>query len=161
MKVNITGFEEVTRSLNKLEQNVNEAVRAALFDGAKIAADEVKAGLQSLPIQEDREGNAPWAPAGYQLSGITTKQREDLVNSLGIATFKTQDGKTNTSIGFDGYGRSTWQGGKPLPNQVLMREVESGTSWMQKHPVIRPAVTRTKATIKEAMSKTFKEKEKL
>lgn len=163
MKVNITGFEAVQRMFSDMENDLTAAVNAALFDGAKIAADEVKAGLQALPIQEDKNGNAPYVPkGGARLNGITSKQKEDLIASMGIATFrKGNRGETSTSIGFDGYGRSTWKGGKPLPNQVLMREVESGTSWMNKHPVIRQAVTRTKDAIKAKMSETFKEKENI
>lgn len=161
MKVNITGFDAVQRAFADLERNLTGAVNSALFDGAKIAADEVKAGLQALPVQEDKNGNPPWQASGHQLTGITSAQKEDLINSMGIAAFKNRGGTVSTSIGFDGYGRSTWKGGQPLPNQVLMREVESGTSWMQKHPVIRPAVTRTKDAIKAAMEKKFKEKEKI
>ena len=161
-KVEITGIDAVSRAFADLEANLSGAVNAALFDGAKIAADEVKAGLQALPVQEDKNGNAPWQQPGHKLTGITSKQKEDLIDSMGIAAFrKGKAGATETSIGFDGYGRSTWRNGQPLPNQVLMREVESGTSWMQKHPVIRPAISRTKAAITAAMTAKFKEKEKI
>lgn len=159
MKVNITGFEKVQKQFSDMEKDLEGAVKAALFDGAKIAADEVKAGLEALPVQEDKNGNAPYMTKGHQLHGITSTQKEDLIASMGVAPFKTDSKGTNTSIGFNGYGRSTWKGGQPLPNQVLMREVESGTSWMQKHPVIRPAMARTKERIKSEMEKTFKEKE--
>jgi hypothetical protein len=40
-----------------------------------------------------------------------------------------------------------------------MREVESGTSWMDKHPVVRPAVNRAKKKMTDLMDKKFKEKE--
>jgi HK97 gp10 family phage protein len=162
MKVNITGFEKVQKQFSDMEKDLEGAVKAALFDGAKIAADEVKRGLESLPVQEDKNGNPPFVPKnGTPLHGITSTQKEDLISSMGVAPFKTDSKGTNTSIGFNGYGRSTWKGGQPLPNQVLMREVESGTSWMQKHPVIRPAMARTKEKIKAEMAKTFKEKEKV
>lgn len=165
MKVDVTGFEALQRQFQDMEKDLNGAVKAALFNGAKIAADEVKAGLQSLPTagtdQLDSDGNARYQRAGHMLSGPTPKQKEDLIESMGVASFREQNGKMTTSIGFNGYGRSTWKGGQKLPNQVLMREVESGTSWMRKHPVIRPAVTRTREKIKAEMSKTFKEKENL
>ena len=162
MKVDITGFEAVNKMFADMERDLQGAVNAALFDGAKIAADEVKRGLEALPVQEDKNGNAPFVPpGGTPLRGITSTQKQDLIESMGVASFKTDSKGTNTSIGFNGYGHSTWKGGQPLPNQVLMREVESGTSWMQKHPVIRQAMNRTKERIKAEMSKTFKEKENI
>lgn len=163
MKLNVTGFDAVQKQFSQMEKELGAAVNAAVFNGAKIAADEVKKGLEALPVQEDKNGKAPYVPkGGTPLNGITSTQKEDLINSMGIASFrKGNKGETSTSIGFDGYGRTTWKGGQPLPNQVLMREVESGTSWMKKHPVIRQAVSRTREQIKAEMSKAFKEKENI
>lgn len=160
MKIKIDGFDAVSRIFSDMEANLTDAVNKALYDGAAIMADEVKKGLEAMPTattqQMDKNGNPKWQADGHQLTGPTPKQKEDLIDSMGLASFqKNGRGETSTSVGFDGYGRSTWHGGEPLPNQVLMREVESGTSWMRKNPVIRPAVSRTKERIKKVMEQKF------
>ena len=160
MKVKLTGMDAVQRTFKDLEANLNYAMGSALFVGARVMVDEVNAGLQALPVQENKAGHAPYVKPGKKLHGITSSQKSDLIGALGIAQFKETNGTLNTSVGFDGYcSDSYWHDGEKLPVQVLMREVESGTSWMDKHPVVRPAVNRAKKKMIDIMDKKFKEKE--
>lgn len=62
-------------------------------------------------------------------------------------------GYLNVKIGFDGYNRTkTEKYPKGQPNQLVARGVESGTSWKQKKPFIRPAVNRTKKKAEQMMA---------
>ena len=67
-----------------------------------------------------------------------------------------QNGYLNVKIGFDGYNRTkTDQYPQGQPNQLVARGVESGTSWKQKHPFIRPAVTRARKKAEEKMAEVL------
>ena len=58
----------------------------------------------------------------------------------------------NTKAGFDGYGSvKTKKYPKGVPNSMLMRSVESGTSFREKHPTVRPAVNKTRKQAQKIM----------
>ena len=58
----------------------------------------------------------------------------------------------------DGYGSiPTKKYPNGTPNVMLMRSIESGTSFREKHPVFRPAVNRSRKKAIEAMRNKFDE----
>ena len=84
--------------------------------------------------------------------GVTAVQKEGLRKGLGITPLEDDMGFYNVKIGFDGYNRTrTKEYPEGQPNQLVARGVESGTSWKQKHPFIRPAVTRSRARVERKM----------
>ena len=145
MNINSTGLEEIIKGLDKISDHISDTAARGVYDAAGAIADEVKAGLQGLPIQQDENGDPPYMPKGHRLYGVTATQKEDLLNSLGIARFRDENGVINTSIGFSGNGRTkTKRYPNGVPNRLLMRGVESGASFRNKTPVVRPAVNRVK-----------------
>lgn len=86
---------------------------------------------------------------------IAKSQREDLANSLGITPIeKDADGFWNAKIGFDGYGSiTTNKYPNGLPNQLVARSIESGSSVRQKHPFVAPAVRTKRKAARAAMEK--------
>lgn len=145
MNISSKGLEGLIRSLDKVSGDVEQIASRGVYVAAGAIADEVKSGLQSLPVQNGEDGKPPYAPKGEQLRGVTSQQKQDLIDSMGIARFREENGVITTSIGFHGTGSTTskkYPGG--IPNRTLMRGVESGTSFRRKTPVIRPAVNRVK-----------------
>ena len=162
MNITDKGLDKVIQSLERLEGNLDNKVDRALYLAAGQIADEVKSGLQSIPIHENDYGRSPWVKNGQKLNGITATEKADLLGGFGIAHFRKGDGYVETSIGFTGNGSvPTKKYPSGVPNRVLMRTVESGNSIRRKIPVIRPAVNRVKKraeeTIKQELIKQIKE----
>ena len=87
---------------------------------------------------------------------MTAAQKQGLLDGLGIASMQEDAGFYNVKIGFDGYNRTrTEKYPQGQPNQLVARGVESGTSWKQKRPFVRPAVTRARKRAEQAMAETL------
>ena len=151
MRMNAKGLDALIASFGKLEGNSKEIAHRGLYKAAGVVADEVKAGLSALPIQEDPDGTPPDIDEDKKWSGVTTKEKNSLLSGMGIAKHREQGGQISTAVGFKGVSpvkTKRFPGG--VPNGALMRGIESGTSMRQKHPVIRPALNRVKARALEA-----------
>ena len=151
MNVSSKGLDAIISSFDSLDGKLVDICDKAVYKAAGLLADKLKANVQSLPIEQDANGKAPYK-AGGKLYGITTTQQEDLVNSMGIAHFRNEGGVISTSIGFAGYGRTTskkYPNG--LPNRLLMRSIESGTSFRQKNPIVRQTITQTQKQAEETI----------
>lgn len=154
MKVSSAGLDKIIQAMERLEGNTTEIAHKAVYEAAGQIADEVKNGLRALPIQENANGRAPYMKPGHKLTGITSSEKADLIEGLGISPHREESGAVTASIGFDGYGSvptKRWPQGVPIP--LMMRSIESGTSFRQKHPVIRPAVNRVRKKAEETLKK--------
>jgi HK97 gp10 family phage protein len=130
-KIMMTGVDELTLKLSKLESGSDEIAKKAIHKGAGIMADQIADNLRGV------------------LSGTSSG---DLLGSLGIAPIKKdEDGDWNTKIGFDGYDSNG------VANQLKARVLESGSSKQQKRPFVRPAVSKAKKKAKEAMAQIVDE----
>lgn len=153
-KMQVRGLDEYTAKIRKLSRNSNIIIERGVYVGAGVVADAVKSGLQSLPVQ-----NGFGTPEN-KLTGISRRQKSDLIKSMGLAPIKHEaNGYINTKLGWDGYGSiPTKKYPKGVPNQLLMRSVESGTSFRKKTPVIRKSVNRVKeAAVREMAVKVDNE----
>ena len=150
--IRFKGLEEYERKLSQLERAYREQIAGkAIYEGAAIVTDAIKRGIEGLPVV-----------TGYGTSenpisgGVTAVQKQGLKDGLGIAPMQDDRGYLNVKIGFDGYNRTkTDQYPQGQPNQLVARGVESGTSWKQKHPFIRPAVTRARKKAEEKMAEVL------
>lgn len=124
--------EDWAAKLSALGNQAEEVAKKALYDGAKIMADDIKSGIGGLPAK----------------TGIT---RRGLMDGFGITPMRDTGGVYEVKLGFSGYNE------RGKPNQYMARIMESGTSKLQKHPFVRPAVNRTKTAVKEAMQNRIDE----
>ncbi len=125
-RVTQKGLQELVKKMEALEKDTTEIAKRAVYEGAAVLADEIKARL---------EGNL----IGSEYS------TGDLVDSFGITPIRVNDnGDVDAKIGFTGYDR------KGVPNQLKAAAMESGTSKQPKRPFFRPGV---KAAKKKAVSK--------
>ena len=124
----------------------DEPLEKAVAAGAAVVADQIKANLEALPEEFRKLGE------GEIFHGLPTGQKRDLVDSFGLTPIeKDKNGFIHTKAGFDGYGSfPTKAYPEGIPNQLLARSAESGSSVRQKTPFVEPAV---KATRKEAVEK--------
>lgn len=141
------GMEEYLSKLGNLEFKAEEMCKRAVYDGAKIVADQIKANIKSLPVQDKYEDYA---------TGIKTIQKKGLIESFGIATCRNENGYINVKAGFDGYnGLKSKKYPSGQPNAMIARTFESGNSQTKKHPFVAPAVRSTKEAAEMAMQATI------
>lgn len=135
-KIIAKGTDEYVLKLSLMGKDTERIAKKAVYKGAGIIADQMKANIDSIRKIH-----------GYQ--------REDLKASMGITPIELDDkGVYNAKIGFDGYGSvPTKKYPKGIPNQMLARAVESGTSFRPKTPFVRSAVASKKKAALESMKK--------
>lgn len=129
-KFNFEGLDEYVRTLTRLAEpkKVDGMIKAAVFPGAGIVADEVRRNLEAHD-----QGNG------------------DLAASMFLAVMQNEKGYIYTQIGFAGYDRNG------VPNALKANALESGTSrngkeYQPKTPFVRPAVKATKDKAEAAMA---------
>lgn len=153
-KIVMEGIEEYANRLSSLFKDTEGIVRKAVFRGAAVVADEIKNGLKAIPTIRNNEIGTESNP----ISGVTKKQKSDLIEAFGLAPIENKGGYIQTKAGVDGYGSvPTKKYPNGVPNAMLMRSVESGTSFRRKTPVFRPAVNRAKEKCVAEMKKTIDE----
>lgn len=124
------GLKEYEMELSRLGKDIERIAGAAIYQGAGIVADEIKRGIEGLP----------------EKTGVT---KRGLIDGFGISGLQNDNGYRNVKLGFDGYNENG------VPNVLMARVFESGTSKVQKRPFVRPAVNRSKKQAEQAMAKTI------
>lgn len=139
---------DVSTYLSSVGANISDAARAAVAAGAGVLADAVRQRLEALPEDDNR-----YLVPGDLFKGVPKEQKQDLLDSLGITPVKQDANLTyNAAVGFDGYGSTpTKTYPKGLPNQLLARSIESGSSVRRKTPFFRKAVDASEEAALEAM----------
>lgn len=130
--IRFSGIDAYMERLQRLEQDSEEILKRAVYDGAAIVADEVRQRLHAV------------------LSPDATGQLE---SSLGISKIQNDQGYVNARIGFDGYDS------KGVPNQLKANVLESGTSSRNqpKRPFMRPAVNASRRPAEEKMKQVVEQ----
>ena len=79
----------------------------------------------------------------HKIAGVSRRQKADLIDSFGLAPIENDNGYIHTKAGIDGYGSiPTKKYPRGVPNVMLMRSIESGTSFREKHPIFRQPTNR-------------------
>lgn len=136
-KIAFRGTNEFMLMLSRMEANTQAIAEKAVYEAAGLVADEIRNNLEALPEDKFR-----MLGTGEQFMGVPRVQKQDLLDSLGIAPIGEEaPGTYGTKIGFDGYGSyATKKYPNGLPNQLLARSIESGSSVRNATPFVEPAV---------------------
>ncbi len=124
-----TGAEFANR-IYALGNESKRAIESALTGGAAIVKDEINRGIQGLP----------------EVTGITKRGLEE---GLGISPVGEREGVYDVKVGFEGYND------RGIPNAMMARIMESGTSKTPKHPFVGPAKRRSAKAAVDAMQDAF------
>ena len=147
-KMNIQPFEEYMSMIENLaEKDKKELIHSAIYEGAKIIADEIKGEMHGLKTYDNMR------------EGLTDIEKKDIIDGFGIAPIRHSNDIADVKIGFDGYGSKRtlrWPKGVPIP--VTVRSLVSGTSFRKKNDFIGRAVRRKKKKAIEKMNETINEK---
>lgn len=152
------GLDKYVAQLERLGKKTDTVISEAVYEMAKVVADEVKANLIALPSVPDTEGLKAFASEPQQKIPITKAQKWGLVNSFGIASLRNEGGFVHVKIGFDGYNEvktKTFPNGQP--NALIARSIESGSSTREKTPFLRPALAAARKQAIEAARVKFDE----
>lgn len=130
-KLEIKGLGELALKLSQLGTQSDEIAKKAVYAGAKVVADKIRANLRGV---------------------LSIERTGDLERSLGISPIKVdKSGVINTRIGFSGYDR------KGTANQLKARVLESGSSRQRKRPFFRTAVKSSKRLAQSEMQRVTEE----
>lgn len=139
-----SGLDDYIAQLGNLEFKAPQAIAYAVYEGAKVVADEIRKDLQALPTDEKSQ---------YPKTALLPAEKQGLLDGLGISTQKNENGYINSKIGEDGYNNHvTEKYPKGHPNAMIARALESGTSFMPRNPVFSRATKRAKAAAEQAMA---------
>lgn len=157
-RIKFKGLEAYELKLSRLSKGIDGIAGSAIYAGAGIVADEIRKGIENLPVITGYGTDNNPLPGG-----VTSTQKRGLLDGLGISPMQNNNGFFDVKIGFDGYnGTKTKDYPQGQPNQLVARGVESGTSWKQKRPFVRPAVNRSRKTAEKKMADVIdKEIEKI
>ena len=157
-RMTFKGLKEYELRLSKLASGSEEIAKKAIHEGASVVADAIRKNLEALPTEKFR-----YLRGDDKFNGLPEQQKKDLVASFGITPIDERGGIYSAKVGFDGYGSiPTKKYPQGIPNQLLARAVESGSSVRRKTPFVRPAINASKAKAEKAMADTIdKEIEKL
>lgn len=152
-KITFPGLNDYELMISRLSKGVDDIAGKAIYAGAGIVADAIKENIKDLPIVRGygtKENPLP--------GGVTAPQKAGLIDGLGISPMQDDGGYLNVKIGFDGYNATkTEKYPQGQPNQLVARGVESGTSWKQKKPFIRPAINASKKRAEDEMARILDE----
>ena len=148
-KITFKGLEEYELRLSRLSQGAEEIAGKAIYAGAAIVADAVRANIQRLDARPDREGLVAYQKK--EPPPLTQSQKQGLLDGFGVSSLQDDRGYLNVKLGFDGYNIvKTKKHPQGQPNVLIARVTESGSSYRQKTPFMRTAVN---ASRKEALEK--------
>lgn len=149
-KLEFSGLSDYIASLERLEASVDGITKKALYQGAAVVADDIRASVESLPTDES------YGTQKHPAKGIKKGQKEALAKGLGVAPFQEDEGMIHTLIGFSGYSNyPTKKYPKGQPLALIARVAESGTSFSRKTPFVRKAIRKEKPKAEQAMKEVF------
>lgn len=147
-KWTMEGMSEYIAYLQSIANVTDEAIGAGVYAMAEVVADRVRANIQVLPTVSN-EANIATYRQGY--SRLSDPEKQGLLDGFGVSPMQDDGGYKNVKLGFDGYNSvKTKKYPNGQPNALIARVTESGSSYRQKTPFVRPAVN---ASRKEALEK--------
>lgn len=150
------GLDSYISYLQKIDAVTDEAIGEAVYEMAKVVADSVRSGIQALPTVSNRANIATYKK-GY--SRLSDEEKQGLLDGFGVSPMQDDGGYINVKLGFDGYNSvKTKKYPQGQPNALIARVTESGSSYREKTPFIRPAVNVSKKQAEQAGQMKIDEK---
>ena len=144
--IKFVGIDKYFERLDELGKCSIGLCKRALYDGAAVIADAVRAEVDALPTSDRNAKKGDPQP-------ILEYEKDGLKEGLGVAKMKAEHGFIYTRIDFDGYNRlksKKYPNGHP--NSMIARAINSGTSTRKKNPFMNRAIKKGRAKAEAAMS---------
>lgn len=149
MRYRFKGLNEYVKKLEALSNTFNAevCVENAVTKGAEVVSEITLKELQAMPTDDRRWVNPP-----DKRTGLRSYEKKDLIEVWGITPLDIKKGLVNRKTGVDkGYNRAD------VPNVMIARALEKGTSFLQKNPVISRASRKARKPCLEAMQISLNE----
>lgn len=151
------GIEISMKIIANASKSTTQMMKRAVYPVAGFMADKISAALSSLPTVDGKDGKPPYARPGEKLSSISSVQKQDLIKSFGISRFENQNGFINVKLGFNDYGSyPTKAHPKGIPNALLIRSLEKGTSFLKKNNIITKTVKANQKAAERMLEENLK-----
>lgn len=149
------GIDNYISQLQNCLGKTEDIIKRSAYEGARVVMDAVKAEAQTIPTHGSTRGSTE------TVVGLTPTQKAGVIESLGIAHFREDGNFINVKIGSDGYNTVfTQKYRRGQPNAMLIRSLESGTSFREPYPFVSRAVAKTRGKAIEMMRKQCDEEVK-
>ena len=150
----VTGMDEYIRQLEDLAGNADGYIGKAVYEGAGLVADAIRANIQGLSAVEDGVGAHAYRAGTY--APLTESAKAGLLEGFGISELRAENGYYHVKLGFDGYNRlRTRRFPKGQPNVLIARTFERGNSFTARRPFIKPALQATRTQCEETMNRVL------
>ena len=153
--VNTDGMDELSGMLRKLGNAAQGVAAASLYEGAGVMADAVSQAVHGIATEPFR-----YAVGGHRRKPSPEEKALLEAAPKGVAKFRKNGVSVDTSVGLglSGYGQIKDKT-KPVPQ--IANAINSGTSFMEKQPFFRKAVSQAKGqalkTIDSGIQKRIEE----
>lgn len=141
-KIELKGFENYAKQMEKLAGSVDMVIKPAVYDGARVAADAIRAGIEALPADDSSRRHCV----------LTQTEKEGLLEGLGIAAMQKEKGAVNVRIGFEGYNA------KGKANAMVARSLVKGTSFLKPNRFVAKATKKVKPEVLKVMQLAVEKK---
>lgn len=153
------GLNNYIAYLQKLNLVTDEVIGEAVYDMAKVVADKVRANIEALPAVPNAANVATARRDGDGKTRLSEPEKQGLLEGFGVSPLQDDGGYINVKLGFDGYNSvKTHKYRDGQPNALIARVTESGSSYREKTPFIRPAVNATRRQAVKVAQVTIDEK---
>lgn len=147
MKLQFMGIEEYADTLRSLAEHSEGICKAALYEGVKVVADEIRKEVEAIPVRKKGEKQKV-------KTGLTEAQKQGLLNGIGITKHEEDTFGVNAKVGFIGYNSvKTEKYPNGQPNALIARSLTRGTSYLQRHIFVKKAVAKARAPANAAIEK--------
>lgn len=148
-RLKLTGLDDYAQSLAKLSAltEVERVMKGAVFAGAEVVADAIRAEIDALPVGSEEHGTIE-----NKIRTITRAQKTGLQNGFGLSKMQSSDQTWHTKAGFNGYNSTvTKHYPNGQPNSMIAASLENGASFREKNPFITRALRKSRQKALEAM----------
>lgn len=143
--IKFAGLDEYMKRLSKLDDQVENIEKKAIYEAASIVADAVRTSIDGIRVESLGPTNST-----YELNRRKL-QKKGLQDGMGVSKMENDNGFLNVKVGFDGYNDvKTKKHPNGQANMMIARAFNSGTSFNRKQPFFDQAV---RSSRKQALNK--------
>ena len=150
INMKVEGLLGLSEQLAQLGENAQNVASSALYDGAGIMATEIQNGAEGIKT-------APFHFAVFGTREPSPEEKEAILGAVGIAKFEKNGAEVNTSVGYGNTGYAMVAGKRKAIAQIA-NAINSGTSFMNRHPFFRKAAISGGKKAGEAITKSIEDK---
>lgn len=152
--IRVEGMEEYLALLDLNYKQLERICGRSIYPGAGLAYKECRRRIENLRTDDHLFKFAE--QYGRKRRGLTTRQKQGLIESLGIAKLRHVGGSLDVKLGFDGYNdivSERWDKGQP--NAMIARSVNNGTSFMEAQPFMDQTIEAIRHTAENKIEQQF------